>query len=53
MIPKKQLIEKFIDDYILNYRPYKEKWNYEDGCVVKGSWDLYKTTKKNYIKILY
>lgn len=50
MIPKKQLIEKFIDDYILNYRPYKEKWNYEDGCVVKGSWDLYKTTKKELYK---
>jgi unsaturated rhamnogalacturonyl hydrolase len=50
VIPKKQLIEKFIDDYILNYRPYKEKWNYEDGCVVKGSWDLYKTTKKELYK---
>lgn len=38
------MIQKFIDDYIKNYRNYKESWNYEDGCVLKGALDLYNST---------
>lgn len=44
------MIEKFIDDYLKNYEHYKECWNYEDGCVLKGACDLYKCTgEKKYI----
>jgi len=38
------LLDEFIDVYLQNYRSYKDKWNYEDGCVLKGSWDLYRST---------
>jgi unsaturated rhamnogalacturonyl hydrolase len=37
------MIQKFIDEYIKNYQNYKENWNYEDGCILKGIWDLYKS----------
>lgn len=36
----------FFYDYLLNYQMYKEKWNYEDGVVLEGAWDLYQTTKE-------
>ena len=39
-------IDKFIDEYLKSYRSFKENWNYEDGCVLKGAWDLYGTTKR-------
>ncbi len=32
--------EKYLQDYV----PYKQYWNYEDGCVLKGSIDLYRAT---------
>lgn len=37
-------VEKFIDDYIKDYKSYKPSWNYEDGCVLKGALDLYSAT---------
>ncbi|ADD02984.1 glycosyl hydrolase family 88 [Thermoanaerobacter italicus Ab9] len=53
MIQRKEIIERFIREYITNYKPYKEKWNYEDGCVLKGARDLYKITRdeeyKNFV----
>ncbi|KAA5807413.1 glycoside hydrolase family 88/105 protein [Thermoanaerobacterium thermosaccharolyticum] len=44
-------IDKFIDNYIKNYHSYKESWNYEDGCVLKGAWDLYKATGNEKFKL--
>jgi unsaturated rhamnogalacturonyl hydrolase len=38
------MIDEFIEAYLQNYRSYKDKWNYEDGCVLKGAWDLYIST---------
>jgi len=38
------MIDGFIQEYLHNYRSYKDKWNYEDGCVLKGAWDLYRST---------
>ncbi|SKA73725.1 unsaturated rhamnogalacturonyl hydrolase [Clostridium sp. USBA 49] len=44
------MIEEFIDAYIENYKNYKENWNYEDGCVLKGALDLYKITQEEKYK---
>jgi len=30
--------------FLKAYTPYKAYWNYEDGCVLKGSIDLYRAT---------
>lgn len=38
------LLDGFIEAYLKNYHSYKDKWNYEDGCVLKGAWDLYRST---------
>lgn len=38
------MIELFIKNYIRNYKNYKERWNYEDGCILKGCLDLYNIT---------
>jgi unsaturated rhamnogalacturonyl hydrolase len=38
------MIDEFIKGYTKNYRSYKNKWNYEDGCILKGAWDLYGST---------
>jgi len=38
------MLDEFIDMYIQNYHSYKDKWNYEDGCILKGAWDLYIST---------
>ena len=32
----------FIAQYLERYTPYKDYWNYEDGCVLKGLIDLYR-----------
>lgn len=32
----------YIDTYIEQYKPYKEHWNYEDGCVLIGCEDLFR-----------
>ncbi|MEW9121912.1 MAG: glycoside hydrolase family 88 protein [Thermotaleaceae bacterium] len=34
----------FVDHYLKNYKRCKESWNYEDGCIFKGSLDLYQAT---------
>lgn len=39
------MIQQFIGDYLDNYERYKDKWNYEDGCILKGAEDLYRVTK--------
>lgn len=38
------MISEFIDQYLNNYKNYKPRWNYEDGCVLKGVDDLYRCT---------
>lgn len=40
-------VVNFIDNYLSQYRQYKENWNYEDGCVYKGVLDLYWATKED------
>ncbi|SHI69869.1 unsaturated rhamnogalacturonyl hydrolase [Geosporobacter subterraneus DSM 17957] len=43
----------FAEHYINNYKRYKEKWNYEDGCIFKGALDLYKATQdKKYFQFV-
>ncbi|SCY32857.1 glycoside hydrolase family 88/105 protein [Alkaliphilus peptidifermentans] len=37
-------IQKYVDNYLKNFKRYREKWNYEDGCVFIGALNLYKTT---------
>ncbi len=34
----------FIRQFLSQYKPYKTYWNYEDGCVLKGCFDLYAAT---------
>ena len=36
-------VQAFIKQYLATYQPYKTYWNYEDGCILKGCADLYKT----------
>jgi len=38
------MIKKYIDSYIKNYRNYKTYWNYEDGCILTGCIRLYEAT---------
>ncbi len=40
-IPK---VESFIDRYLSEYKNYKDKWNYEDGCILIACRDLYDVT---------
>lgn len=48
------MIQQFIDNYLDDYENYKSKWNYEDGCVLKGTEDLYKVTKnEKYYQFVY
>ncbi|NDL67083.1 glycoside hydrolase family 88/105 protein [Anaerotalea alkaliphila] len=35
---------EFADWYLSRFKSYKEHWNYEDGCVLKGAADLYDAT---------
>lgn len=37
-------INDFVRQYLASYQPYKEFWNYEDGCVLTGCADLYAAT---------
>ena len=42
---KNQKVEKFIDGYLKNFKSAKvDKWNYEDGCVLKGAQMMYQVT---------
>lgn len=46
-------VEQYIDNYLKNYRNYKEYWNYEDGCVLIGARQLYEATgKKEYVTFI-
>ena len=36
-------LRTFVDQYKARYRENKDCWNYEDGCVLKGLIDLYRT----------
>ena len=35
---------KFITEYLEQYEPYKDHWNYEDGCTLIGCTDLFRVT---------
>ena len=56
MTDSKELVEKtkrFLDQYLSDYKNYKEYWNYEDGCVLKAARDLYENTgDKKYIDFI-
>lgn len=39
-----ELFEKYLDNYLVNYKNYKDYWNYEDGCVLLGAQYLYEAT---------
>lgn len=36
--------EQFVKEYLRKYTPYKEYWNYEDGCVLVGAKQLFEAT---------
>lgn len=38
------LTELFFLDYLQNYQPFKNYWNYEDGCVLLGCIRMYQAT---------
>ena len=37
-------VQKYVLSFLDAYHPYKEYWNYEDGCVLIGCIDLYEAT---------
>ena len=37
-------LDLFIRDYLSAYAPYKDYWNYEDGCILRGCICLYRVT---------
>ena len=44
---------QFMEQYLKNYRNYKEYWNYEDGCVLKAARDFFETTgEEKYITFI-
>lgn len=46
-------IQKYIDNYLNNFKKYKNTWNYEDGCIYKGALDLYEATnEEKYLNFL-
>ncbi len=38
------MLDAFIQAYLHEYQSHKGSWCYEDGCVLKGAWDLYGST---------
>lgn len=43
---KNEKVEQFIDGYLKRFVSAKtDKWNYEDGCVLKGVQMMYNVTK--------
>lgn len=40
----------FIKNYLNEYTAYKEKWNYEDGCVLEGAYKLYESISDPFYK---
>lgn len=48
---KNEKVEKFIDGYLKRFKSAKvDKWNYEDGCVLKGAEMMYKVTGESRYK---
>lgn len=48
---KNEKAESFIRGYIDNFESAKiDKWNYEDGCVLKGAIMMYEVTSDDYYK---
>ena len=46
-------VTEYIDNFLANYRHYKEYWNYEDGCVLMGCQQLYRATgDKKYLDFI-
>ncbi len=37
-------LSRFVRDYLCAYTPYKDYWNYEDGCILRGCVCLYQAT---------
>lgn len=37
-------ISAYLQAFLEKYKPYKDAWNYEDGCVLLGCIDLYRAT---------
>ena len=51
MSQRNERAEKFIKGYIDRFTSAKvDKWNYEDGCVLKGAIQMYKVTGEEYYK---
>lgn len=42
--------ERYVNQSIKEFEPYKQKWNYEDGCVLQGSAYLYDVTQDDKYK---
>ena len=38
------MTEQFFQDYLKHYRPFKDYWNYEDGCVLLGCIRMFQAT---------
>ncbi|MBR8748614.1 Unsaturated rhamnogalacturonyl hydrolase YteR [Fusobacterium sp. DD29] len=50
---KTVICETYIDNFLKNYKPYKGKWCYEDGCLLQGCLLLYKATgEKKYLDFI-
>lgn len=48
---KNDKVEEFIKGYLGNFKSAKkEKWNYEDGCILKGIIMMYEATKEERYK---
>ena len=43
-------VAQYAECYIRNFKPFKEKWNYEDGCVLTASICLYQATHNSLYK---
>lgn len=41
-------LKRYVTSYLKDYKKAKQDWNYEDGCVLRGAYLLYKATKDNF-----
>lgn len=44
------MVNRYIKDYLVDYKNYKTYWNYEDGCVLMGCLQLYEATGEVFYK---
>ena len=42
-----ELANEFITNYLKDYQPTTNKWNYEDGCVLRGAKLIYEQTQED------